>query len=421
MLVCLLSLGILLGQVETPKAEADPALEAKLRRLVRQLDSAELEERTSAEKELIEMGPGILDQLPTISSRTPAQVKERLSRIRKALELQAAEAATKMSVVTMKGKMSLAEAIAEITKQTGNTIVGAEDRGGEVEVAFDKTPFFEALDNILDQAGLTTNPFGGRGDAVVLSARPDEARDLSGSADYEGIFRLEPIRIEAVRDLRNPQIDGMRITLKIDWEPRTKPISISQPLDKVTAKDESGGKIVVDAEYGELEATVQSEIPSVELSVPIGLPERGVKTIASLQGEMTAMIPGKIEKFEFAGVDKLKGVEKQRGGATVSFDQLRRNGEIYEVRMRLRFDKAANALESHRQWVFNNKAYMVDAKGNKAEDIGYEGAALDVNEVGLVYRFDLEGGPAGYTFVYETPATILKQQVKYELKDIPLP
>lgn len=421
MVACFLAVGLLFAQAEDPDQAVDAAMQANLRRLVRQLDSSTVKDREEAEQALIKLGPSILDSLPEITARTPAEVKQRLDRVRKTLELQVAKTATETSLITLKGKMSIPAAFAEIAKQSGNTVVGAEGREGEVDLAFEKTPFWEALDKTLDQAGMTTNPYGGRGDAIVLMARPDESRDLAGSADYEGIFRVEPIRIEAVRDLRNPEIDGMRITVKIDWEPRTTPISISQPLKNVSAKDEAGGAIVIDAEYGELEASVQPEIPSVELMLPIGLPDRGVKQIAALTGELTAMIPGRQEKFEFTGVDTLKDAKKSKGAATVLFDQLRKNGEVYEVRMRLRFDKAENALESHRQWVFNNKAIMLDAKGEVIEDIGFEGSAIGVNEVALVYRYDLVDGPAGHTFVYETPASIVKQAVPYELKNIPLP
>jgi hypothetical protein len=47
---------------------------------------------------------------------------------------------------------------------------------------------------------------------------------------------------------------------------------------------------------------------------------------------------------------------------------------------------------------------------------------LDVNEVGLSYKFDLEGAtPAGHKFVYRTPAAVIKIPVEFELKNIELP
>ncbi|MCR9120382.1 MAG: hypothetical protein NXI22_25890, partial [bacterium] len=176
MVACFLAVGLLFAQAEDPDQAVDAAMQANLRQLVRQLDSSTVKDREEAEQALIKLGPSILDSLPEITARTPAEVKQRLDRVRKTLELQVAKTATESSLITLKGKMSIPAAFAEIAKQSGNTVVGAEGREGEVDLAFEKTPFWEALDKTLDQAGMTTNPYGGRGDAIVLMARPDESR-----------------------------------------------------------------------------------------------------------------------------------------------------------------------------------------------------------------------------------------------------
>ena len=46
-------------------------------------------------------------------------------------------------------------------------------------------------------------------------------------------------------------------------------------------------------------------------------------------------------------------------------ENCRKNGDIYDVSMRVRFDRAANALESHRGWIYDNECYMVDGKGRR--------------------------------------------------------
>jgi len=42
-------------------------------------------------------------------------------------------------------------------------------------------------------------------------------------------------------------------------------------------------------------------------------------------------------------------------------------------------------------------------------------------EVGLAYFFELPDDIANYTWVYRTPAAIVRVPVEYELTDIPLP
>jgi hypothetical protein len=91
--------------------------------------------------------------------------------------------------------------------------------------------------------------------------------------------------------------------------------------------------------------------------------------------------------------------------------------------MRVRFDRASNALQSHRGWIYDNECYMSDPKGRRIKEAGLGDATLLMaNEVGLSYKFDLEGEkPANYTFVYKTPAAIIRLPIEFELKDIALP
>jgi hypothetical protein len=107
---------------------------------------------------------------------------------------------------------------------------------------------------------------------------------------------------------------------------------------------------------------------------------------------------------------------------TVIVENCRKNGDVYDVSMRVRFDRAANALESHRGWIYDNESYLLDAKGNRIDSAGLEATLLDVNAVGLSYKFDLDNAsPAGCKFVYKTPAAIIRIPVAFELKGIALP
>ena len=100
---------VLLAQ---PEQSASPSVElpATVKRLARQLDDSQLAKRDAAEKDLIALGPDALNFLPQITAKTPAEVKDRLGRVRKTLEAAAVEAATKPSLVTLQGEMSLADA-----------------------------------------------------------------------------------------------------------------------------------------------------------------------------------------------------------------------------------------------------------------------------------------------------------------------
>jgi hypothetical protein len=409
-------------------AQAGPAdsaaLSAQVSRLVRQLDSNTLADRVAAEKSLVELGPKALALLPPITPRTSAEVKDRLGRVRTILEKQAAEQAAEAAHITLTGEMTLGEALAALEKQTGNKIVGlrADNESAKVKADFKDTPYWQALDNLLDQANLTINQFGGTPGALTAMAAPEGQKPRSEGAAYGGVFRFDPLRIEAVRNLRNPDVQQMRLTLEVSWEPRVTPLSIEQPLDAIEAKAAGDDTLTIDNSRGSLTSSTNADISAVELEIPFQLPSRDVKEIASLKGTITALIPGLTETYVFDNIQQARGVENRKAGVTVILDQVRKNQELYEVRIRVRLDEANESLASHlAAWIFSNEAYLQDAAGKTVESIGREGFLQAENEAGVVYRFDLERGPAGYKFVYKTPAAIVKTPVAYELTNIPLP
>lgn len=421
------------NDTSTPAAaqtKTDPAkeLSTKVAALVRQLDSNQQAQREAAEKELIALGPDVLPLLPAIGNRTPAEVKNRLGRVRSALMQVAIEATTKPAIVSLSGEMPVSEALAKLAEQSGNKLVDYRERFNQdqpdpkVKVELDKVPFWQALDTVLDAASLSVYNYDEEQAALAYTSKGDGMYDRVGRAAYSGLFRLEPTRVEATRDLRNPSMRSTRLIIDVAWEPRVRPIVLEQPLDAVSAVDENGSAIIVDGSEGTLEVNVESTNAAVELEIPLQAPERSVKQVATIKGKLTAVVLGKVEGFEFTGLDKVKSAEQERGGVTVTVDNCRRNGDIYDVNMRVRFDKASNALESHRSWIYNNECYMVDGKGNRVENAGLEATLLDTNEVGLSYKFDLEDkSPAGHKFVYKTPAAIIRIPVEFELKGIDLP
>ena len=417
------------GAAEKAKAAA-PApsaeLAAKVKLLVRQLDSDQQARREAAEKELIALGEEVLPLLPPITRTTPAEVKNRLGRVRKALEDLAIAATTKPKVVTLSGEMLLSEALAEIEKQTGNKITDSreEDKSDpKITLQLDKVPFWQALDTILDAAQLTLYNYDSQEGELSYIARDENALPRVGRGTYGGIFRLEPTRIEIDADLRNPASKAMRLTVDAAWEPRVRPVVIMIPLADFKATDEGGNPVEVDSSDGDLEFPVEAAGAGVELVLPFKIPVRSVKQIASIKGKLNAVLLGREETYEFPNPETKKGAEEERGGVTVILDQCRKVDELLEARMRVKFDKASNALESHRGWIYNNPCYLQNAKGEKVEQAALEATLLDDNEVGIIYRFDLgdEANASQYKLVYKTPAAIIEVPVEFELKGIELP
>lgn len=401
-------------------AIAQDDLAQDVKRLVRQLDALDVDQRDQAERELMELGTGILSHLPNVTPRMPAEVKERLGRITKVLEERLAKEAANESRVTLSGKFKFPDLQQKLFEQTGNEVVGLP-ASGEVEVSFDDVPYWVALDQVLDQAQLTIDQYGGQTKKLSVMSRPDGQADRYGLADYQGIFRFEALQIDAVRSRRSPVLTAMRLRLEITWEPRLTPVSISLPLAELNAESETGESIEVLNPEGSRSAGIDSGISNVELELPFALPDRSVKMIKSLKGTMDALVPGRLETFQFDDLRQADNLTKQKAGVSVTLERIRKNEDLYEVMMRLRFDEAANALESHRGWVFANESYMLDANGQKVENLGSQTTYQGPNEIGIAYLFALEGTPDKYSYVYRTPAMMIQMPVKFQLNNIPLP
>lgn len=411
--------------------QAEPAkaddLRFEVRSLVRQLDDNELAKRNEAEAALIKLGPDVMEFLPPVRSNTSAEVKVRMQRIRSALEKAIAQSAAEPALVTLSGEMKFSAALDAIEKQTGNRFVDFRRRFGQqtadpmVKADFEKTTFWQAVDQLFDQANVTTYSFGGEPGTLAIVGRDASELNRSDRAAYGGLFRFEGVRIQATRDLKNPENDALRYTFEAAWEPRLRPIVLQLSMNSIEALTGDGTSLDVRDPRSQIEVPVQPGIPAAELVVPLALPPRIVRKIDSLTGTLTALVPGRVEAFEFDDLENARAVKLQKAGATVILDQVRKNADLYEVRMRLQFDQAANALESHRGWVLNNEAYMLNAKNEKLENLGLEQTLQLENEVGMAYLFDCPQGLKGHTFVYKSPAMIIKSAVEYELKDIELP
>ena len=410
-----------------PAAPSDK-LKTEVQDLVLKLNDDSAGVRTKAEEQLVKLGPAALDVLPSPDSQTDAAPRDALRRVIKALQAAQAEASVAGSTVTLHGRLKLSQVLAEIQKQTGNNIAPVPQPAGvppidpEIKADFDKTPFWTALDQVLDQAQLSIYPYGQPG-ALQLIPRGPHDLPRAGRATVVGPLRIEPVRVNELRELRNATPPVLQVALEVAWEPRLQPIAMKQRMADVKAVDSTGAALAVDNPETEPEAPLPRQGSSaLELVVPLTMPAAGAKEIASLKGTLRVMILGRVEKFSF---DKLlKGKQEKRiAAATVAITDFRKNGDAWEVGVQLKYDEAGDALESHRNWALQNKAYLHGPDGKPIEPDSMETTLRTPKELGVGYVFalDKEQSPEKMTFVYETPGLIATKDFAYVLKGIKLP
>jgi len=417
--------GILPAQDDAPAAGD---LSLQVRRLVRQLDAPQLALRDEAEQMLLELGPEILDLLPKTPGRASAEVAKRVERVRQKLQRVLAEKAGQASTVTLRGEFPLPEILEKIEDQTGNKIVlrnsrdpaADQDAGPKVSVDFDKTPFWEAVDQVLDQASLGVYPYGDE-KAVHVVPRPGTDSPPGAQACYSGPFRFQPVIIRTQRDLRSASDGSLRLTLEVAWEPRLAPVTILQRMADVEAFDENGESLSVDGPEAVSEVYVTPNSVAGQLEIPLELPARDVKKIARLKGTLNVLLPTEVTTFRFEDLEEAKAVEKRIAGVTVTLVQARKNRKAWEIGIRVRFDEAGGALESHLNWIDDNEIFLEDPDGKPIAAGMSTSTGRKQNEVGLAYYFGVDGPLTGYSLVYKTPGMILSAQFDYELEDIDLP
>jgi len=412
--------------IPVARAEEDPA--AKVHRLVRQLDAPHLAERQAAEAELLRLGPTILDLLPAPEERLSAEAQQRLARVRQQLQQQAAEAIVQPSLITLPAaSMPLSKILTLMEEQSGNRIIDYRRRFSQplsdpaISVAFQKTPFWAALDQVLSAAKLRRYPFAEE-PAVCLVAETEEPAPLAGRVCYSGPLRIEATDVLLRRDLRKADGRALVLRLEVSWEPRVQVISLAHPLADLQAEDEAGRKLNEAEAAGRLEVAVAAGgAPAVSLELPLRAPPVESRRLNLLAGKLSTILGGKKETFRFRNLTAINNARQRVANVTVTLQQVRKSEKSWEILLHVRFEDPGDALASHRSWVFGNEAYLESPAGKRIDFRSFETTAHGRNEVGLAYLFDVAQPLDGFSFVYKTPVSIMTRNFDYKLKDIPLP
>ena len=413
---------LVLGQAEAPPSRP---LAEQVRSLVRQLNARRSRQREAAETKLLELGPDVLDLLPDQSAPLPAEVQTRLDRVRNRLQIERAARSADASRVTLHGRMSLLTFFEALEKQTGNRIVDLRDRFGqeitnpEIDVDFDRTPFWQALDDVLARTDTTVYPFPGEAAVAIVNREAGQTPRNRWTA-YAGAFRIEAVELLARRDLRHGGRGTLRLRYQVSWEPRLRPIAVRQPLAGIRLVV-NGQNVVADVEK---EAVIESQTRrgtiATDFDVPLKLPSAKVDRIERLEGRLQVLLPSSTETFRFADLKEGYTARQRKGTTTVTLENVTVRDGLTEVRVVVAFDQPGEALESHRGWIFQNEAFLETPDAERIDPATLETTRQSPREVGVAYLFAVDK-PDGHRFVYKTPVLIQTITLDYHLTNLPLP
>jgi len=423
--VLLIALSACAAPADAPPAATTPADDAALKdqvvRLVQQLDAAEITSRKEARDQLVALGPKILDLLPTT---TDGQAQaDAVESVRAPLQLQLAEKSIQASNVTLNAvDQPLSEILAALSRQSGNKLkdlrTDSVQRAGNprLTLAFNKTPFWQALDQTLDRAHLTAYPYVSEKAIGIDSAGESAMPRVSSRTSYAGPLRFEATRLTAIRGLGARRPGSLNLMMEIAWEPRLRPIMLQIAQRDIQAVDDRGQPIAVENPERQWEGFDLSAGNGTVMEIPLVNPPRSARAIAAITGTVQALLPARTETFEFTGFTKNR---QHRAGVTVTLDEPSHEGPVWQIRVGVAYDHGASSLESFREWNFD-EAYIVgpDNRQIKPES---RTASRHEEKFRQDYTFLLPNGPGGLKLIYKTPALLTTVPLKFEFKDLPLP
>lgn len=402
--------------------EPSPAeLKSDVLQWVDELDASSLAKRKAAEKSLIESGPAALAFLPESKPGISVEASERLDRVRKALQAIRTETETKSEGIEIRldDVSNLGEALEAISRDSGVEFEHDANESLPIDSVASPLSFWHAVDLVLDQASLDVNFYGGDEGVLQLTARQPERPSRVDSAAYTGVYRIEPTAVTSRRSLNRPDLSGLNISVEISWEPRLTPIGLTLPIDQLLGKLDDGQTLTPQESGDTIDVATTSDIAFSEFFLPMQLPAGQPEKIATLSGQIRALLPGKQQDFELK-LDQV-GNKKTIDAMTVEVEGVRANGPLHEIRVGVLLRDADRSLESHRHWIFENDVHVRRKDGSRADHLGYEVYRQTAEGVGVGYLFDLGDVPADSTLVYRSPTAVVPSEVSFLIQDIALP
>lgn len=402
--------------------------------LIRSLDSSDRTTRITAEKSLLDLGPGVLDHLPSPDLLKSASARAGVRRVRKQLERTEAIRSAKASRVSLSTTAPLVELLQEIERQTGNRIdvsgVPVEIRSRTLPADYDDVSFWDAVDDLRRRARLKIDRDAG-GDRLVLVPESTPNTEPAPSTT-SGPFRIL-VESASTRPLAgDPQRLLVRTRLHILAEPRLRPLFLRYGGGDVNAHAAAGRALPAfnpDASYelplgeGGRRILMQTEFTAAADDPPETL---------RLAGRLSMQTAAGSERIVFRDLSKIQNVSKRRGGVTVRVLEVNQTSAAREsdaegergvrIRIAVGYDRGGPAFESHRTWIYHNRVYLEDAQGRRRMHDGRFQTVLQSNgTVAVEYSFkDVGADLAKYNFVYVAPTLIIDVPVKFEIDRVPI-
>ena len=402
-----------------------PPLATQVARLVAELGDPQRSRRDQASQQLEALGIDVLPLLEMPLAMARGEAAWRLQTLRSRLSQRAvAEAIEPSRVVAAPLGMPLAGAFeAVFTSRGGRLPVDASAGVGAAVTsavpAGEVSSYWEEVGRLLADGDCRLEETDVSPGGVRIRSRL--AGEPAALATAAGPLRVELLRAAAVPP---EQPRAVRLTLKVFWEPRMRPIMLQLPMASLIAEGEAGEVIPPRQRAAVVEASPRGDAGTVTVSVLLAAPAPALERIASLRGSFAVWVPAGDLELRLPLSEGLRGASEQLAGdARVRLESSRVSREGLVVRLRADYP-ASDALASHRTWItrrelscwldrqplttLSDRVVRRDERGLAREAVFALPEGIDPAEVDGQVRWRL-------------PLAIRKFPVDFQLRGIPTP
>lgn len=421
-------------------AEAEPGLSAvdtsgEATRLIRQLGDPQRSRREAATERLEAFGPEVLPLLEAETPQPPGgEAAWRLRMLRERLETQAIAAAVEPTLVAASpAGTPVPEAFAAVFASPGGEIAMAAGMGaGRVvsetpQVTGADVTYWEQVERLLADAGGVLTSASGDGDHLLIRPYEDQTPRLQDDeAPRTPTAAAGPLRVDVLRAVAVPpeQPQAIRLTLRIAWEPRLRPIMLQLPMGSLIAEGPAGEGVPPKQRQAVVEASPRGERGWLAMSLLLDPPPATLDRVAILRGTLRMWLPASDVEARFPlSPTSPEPVERRFGDAVVRLQSASIGEQSLTVRLRADYP-ATEALASHRTWLAERRL-QCHLEGAELQAVSDRVVRRD--ERGLareaVFRLPENGVSAGTAAVisWRLPLAIRDVPVDFLLQGIPLP
>lgn len=439
-------LAVFLGFAFTPSLwatppERTPASTSRIEFLIAQLGDKDFQRREAASRALAALGTEALPALQRFRSHPDPEIRRRLDELIPPLE-RALALGPKRITLHMTNQ-PIRAVIEELTKQTGYKFAGLENQGSKADKLaytfhFDKTPFWQAMDQVCEAGGfvLQQNYYGD--DSLRLFRQPDSFVPF---VSYDGPFKVVATGFNYNRSnqfahlIRNQQgqqgSESLQVNLSLVVEPRL-PILRLGSVRLTAAEDEEKQSMLPTTDHlggpwggrsfyagGGYRSYIQ------QTQATLVLPSRTSRIVKVLKGVIPVTLLA--DQKPAVVTDRIlsaKGKKFQAGAASFYVEDVSElAGKQYQIKLSVTEESKDGPDDWTRIQSLQQRIEIQDSQGNKQQfyfnSVGTNGVNGGQYTITVQPNANGKIGPPAKLVYYAW--ILMEHEVSFEFRDLPLP